>query len=318
MDLGAVGAVLRDLVEADAARREPREVVQPQAAAGVAVVADLRRPGRTWRPSGRCRRAGSAGCRRCRPGRRRRRRTAPATRSSGVWLITMRRPDVPPRGRAGRSQRTCRSAYSRDCASRSSASRSAPAGWRPGSGSPRVRVQVPTVPSAGPALQPSAFSRRWRLLRPVARLPGGGDQDGRQDGEDDDERSAGAGAWRNRMTCRAVVSRACPSPTATAPRRAMIGRPVPLTIGIDIGGTKVLGGVVDSFGTRADQPAPAHPGRSVPRRRGHHRRARRHPERGVRRRGGRHRRGRVRRRRPRDGAVLARTSPGATSRCATR
>ena len=40
-------------------------------------------------------------------------------------------------------------------------------------------------------------------------------------------------------------------------RRAMIGRPGPLTIGIDIGGTKVLGGVVDSFGTVLTSPPPA-------------------------------------------------------------
>ena len=40
-----------------------------------------------------------------------------------------------------------------------------------------------------------------------------------------------------------------PEPVRPAPRRAMIGRPGPLTIGIDIGGTKVLGGVVDAFGT---------------------------------------------------------------------
>ena len=33
------------------------------------------------------------------------------------------------------------------------------------------------------------------------------------------------------------------------PRRALIGRPGPLTVGIDIGGTKVLGAVVDPAGT---------------------------------------------------------------------
>ena len=40
-----------------------------------------------------------------------------------------------------------------------------------------------------------------------------------------------------------------PTPDRHAQRRSMIGRPAPLTIGIDIGGTKVLGGVVDEHGT---------------------------------------------------------------------
>ncbi len=43
----------------------------------------------------------------------------------------------------------------------------------------------------------------------------------------------------------------------------MIGRPGPLTIGIDIGGTKVLGGVVDSFGTVLTSRRRPTPGRSV-------------------------------------------------------
>jgi glucokinase len=47
------------------------------------------------------------------------------------------------------------------------------------------------------------------------------------------------------------------------PRRAMIGRSGPLTIGIDIGGTKVLGGVVDSFGTVLTTRRLPTPGRSV-------------------------------------------------------
>ena len=46
-------------------------------------------------------------------------------------------------------------------------------------------------------------------------------------------------------------------------RRAMMGRPGPLTIGIDIGGTKVLGGVVDSFGTVLATRRKPTPGRSV-------------------------------------------------------
>ena len=47
-------------------------------------------------------------------------------------------------------------------------------------------------------------------------------------------------------------------------RRAMIGRPGPLTIGIDIGGTKVLGGVVDEHGTVLTSRRRLTPGRSVP------------------------------------------------------
>ena len=54
-----------------------------------------------------------------------------------------------------------------------------------------------------------------------------------------------------------------PEPTRPAPRRALIGRPGPLTIGIDIGGTKVLGGVVDSFGTVLTTRRRPTPGRSV-------------------------------------------------------
>ena len=46
-------------------------------------------------------------------------------------------------------------------------------------------------------------------------------------------------------------------------RRAMIGRAGPLTIGIDIGGTKVLAGVVDSFGTVLTSQRRPTPGRSV-------------------------------------------------------
>ena len=44
----------------------------------------------------------------------------------------------------------------------------------------------------------------------------------------------------------------------------MIGRPAPLTIGIDIGGTKVLGGVVDEFGTVLASQRRLTPGHSVP------------------------------------------------------
>jgi glucokinase len=47
-------------------------------------------------------------------------------------------------------------------------------------------------------------------------------------------------------------------------RRAMIGRPGPLTVGIDIGGTKVLGGVVDEHGTVLTSRRLPTPGRSVP------------------------------------------------------
>ena len=47
-------------------------------------------------------------------------------------------------------------------------------------------------------------------------------------------------------------------------RRTKIGRPAPLTIGIDIGGTKVLGGVVDELGTVLTSQRRLTPGRSVP------------------------------------------------------
>jgi glucokinase len=46
-------------------------------------------------------------------------------------------------------------------------------------------------------------------------------------------------------------------------RRSVIGRPGPLTIGIDIGGTKVLGGVVDAFGSVLSRSRRPTPGRSV-------------------------------------------------------
>ena len=44
----------------------------------------------------------------------------------------------------------------------------------------------------------------------------------------------------------------------------MMGRPGPLTVGIDIGGTKVLGGVVDEHGTVLTSRRRLTPGRSVP------------------------------------------------------
>ncbi len=44
----------------------------------------------------------------------------------------------------------------------------------------------------------------------------------------------------------------------------MMGRPGPLTVGIDIGGTKVLGGVVDEHGTVLTSRRRPTPGRSVP------------------------------------------------------
>jgi glucokinase len=55
-----------------------------------------------------------------------------------------------------------------------------------------------------------------------------------------------------------------PTPDRPAQRRSMIGRPAPLTIGIDIGGTKVLGGVVDEQGTVLTSLRRLTPGRSVP------------------------------------------------------
>src|SRR6187401_200615 len=55
-----------------------------------------------------------------------------------------------------------------------------------------------------------------------------------------------------------------PTPDRHAQRRSMIGRPAPLTIGIDIGGTKVLGGVVDGHGTVLTSRRRLTPGRSVP------------------------------------------------------
>ncbi len=47
------------------------------------------------------------------------------------------------------------------------------------------------------------------------------------------------------------------------PRRGMIARWDPLTIGIDIGGTKVLGGVVDSTGRILERERRLTPGQSV-------------------------------------------------------
>ena len=55
-----------------------------------------------------------------------------------------------------------------------------------------------------------------------------------------------------------------PTPDRHAQRRSMIGRSAPLTIGIDIGGTKVLGGVVDEHGTVLTSRRRLTPGRSVP------------------------------------------------------
>jgi len=47
------------------------------------------------------------------------------------------------------------------------------------------------------------------------------------------------------------------------PRRSVIGRLEPLTVGIDIGGTKVLAGVVDSFGRVRARERRTTPGKSV-------------------------------------------------------
>ena len=47
------------------------------------------------------------------------------------------------------------------------------------------------------------------------------------------------------------------------PRRTVIRRPEPLTVGIDIGGTKVLGGVVDSTGRVLARERRSTPGKSV-------------------------------------------------------
>src|SRR5512141_2196421 len=55
-----------------------------------------------------------------------------------------------------------------------------------------------------------------------------------------------------------------PESDRPAPRRALIGRPGPLTIGIDIGGTKVLGGVVDELSSVLMSRRRLTPGRSVP------------------------------------------------------
>ena len=94
---------------------------------------------------------------------------------------------------------------------------------------------------------------------------------------------------------------------------------MPLAVGVDIGGTKVAAGVVDDDGQ-------VHRSRTAARPPGATSReteaviaevvqvlAARHD--GGR---GRHRRGRLDRHRPGDRAVLARTWPGATSRCGMR
>ena len=51
--------------------------------------------------------------------------------------------------------------------------------------------------------------------------------------------------------------------TDTPPRRYVIGRWDPLTVGIDIGGTKVLAGVVDSSGRVLERQRRDTPGSSV-------------------------------------------------------
>ncbi len=94
----------------------------------------------------------------------------------------------------------------------------------------------------------------------------------------------------------------------------------PLAIGIDIGGTKVAGGIVDADGrvlarSRRDTP---HRSTSPARRRGHHRLARRRAAGRDRRRdhGGRHRGRRVRGHRPRHRGL--RTAPVVAQRAAAR
>ena len=62
--------------------------------------------------------------------------------------------------------------------------------------------------------------------------------------------------------------------TTRACRRARVNLWDPLTIGIDIGGTKILAGVVDSSGTRGRAPRRPDPGRTTGRGREHDRRAR--------------------------------------------
>ena len=49
----------------------------------------------------------------------------------------------------------------------------------------------------------------------------------------------------------------------TPPRRPVIGRWDPLTVGVDIGGTKVLAGVVDSSGRVLERQRRLTPGTSV-------------------------------------------------------
>ena len=51
--------------------------------------------------------------------------------------------------------------------------------------------------------------------------------------------------------------------TDTPPRRYVIGRWDPLTVGVDIGGTKVLAGVVDSSGRVLERQRRHTPGTSV-------------------------------------------------------
>ena len=91
VDLAPVRHRAGDPVEAEAARREAHEVVQPQRPAGVLL--DPRRAGRSRSRSGSCPCAARPGCRRCRPGRATR-LPAPTTQTQFcLWLITMRRPE---------------------------------------------------------------------------------------------------------------------------------------------------------------------------------------------------------------------------------
>ena len=105
----------------------------------------------------------------------------------------------------------------------------------------------------------------------------------------------------------------CKAPRAPARRAGGISV---LTVGIDIGGTKIAGGVVDERGRRRRDGAGGHPGRR-PRTRRCRRRHDRAPARGARRRARRRRRRRVHRPRPLARLSTHPTSTGATSRCAS-
>ncbi len=103
---------------------------------------------------------------------------------------------------------------------------------------------------------------------------------------------------------------------ARAGRRARVNLWDPLTIGIDIGGTKILAGVVDSSGNVVELRRRPTLGHDVVGGREHDRGAGPGAPAAVRRRRGRHRRRRVRRRQPVDGDVLA--APGLARRAAAR